>query len=229
MTTQFLIERIEWAVANAYIWGFVLVFLLMAVESSFIPFPSEVTMIPAGFLAYRGELTFGDPSVDSIAIVFCGVAGSLTGAFFNYYLALFLGRPFLYRYGKYFFFKPKVFSRSEEIFREYGEIATFICRLLPGIRQLISLPAGISQMPIIRFSVFTALGAGIWSAILVAIGYYLGSLSKDMAYGQLISQGKEILKGNYIWITLFLIILIVVYTLCRYIVMKPKRTGTAEL
>ena len=223
MTTQFIIEHIEWGVANAYIWGFVLVFVLMAIESSFIPFPSEVTMIPAGFLAYRGELTFGNPHMDSMAVILCGLAGSLVGAFLNYYLALFLGRPFLYRYGKYFFVKSHILSRAEEIFLEYGEITTFVCRLLPGIRQLISLPAGISRMSLVRFSIFTGLGAGIWSAILVGIGYYLGSLSEDMTYAQLVHSGKDILKENYVWIILFLVILIVVYALSHHLVMRPKR------
>lgn len=225
MTTQFMIKYIEWGVANAHILGFIVVFVLMGIESSFIPFPSEVTMIPAGFLAYRGELTFGNPPIDLFAVVLCGLAGSLVGAFFNYYLALFLGRPFLYRYGKYFLVKPNVISRAEEIFREYGEIATFVCRLLPGIRQLISLPAGISRMPLIRFSMFTGLGAGIWSAILAGIGYYLGSLSEEMTYSQLVYSGGNILKENYIWLILFLVILIVVYALSHHFVMKPKRTG----
>ena len=226
MTTEFIIKHIEWGVANAHIWGFVFVFVLMAIESSLIPFPSEVTMIPAGFLAYRGELTFGNPHIDLIAVVLCGLAGSLVGAFFNYYLALFLGRPFLYRHGKYFFVKPNILSRAEEIFLEYGEIATFVCRLVPGIRQLISLPAGISRMSLIRFSIFTALGAGIWSAILVAIGYYLGGLSGDMIYAQLVYSGKDILQENYMWIILSLVILIVVYGLTHHLVMKPKRKGT---
>ena len=226
MTTEFIVKHIEWGVANAHIWGFVFVFVLMAIESSLIPFPSEVTMIPAGFLAYRGELTFGNPHIDLIAVVLCGLAGSLVGAFFNYYLALFLGRPFLYRYGKYFFVKPNILSRAEEIFLEYGEIATFVCRLVPGIRQLISLPAGISRMSLIRFSIFTALGAGIWSAILVAIGYYLGGLSGDMTYAQLVYSGKDILQENYMWIILSLVILIVVYGLTHHLVMKPNRKGT---
>jgi membrane protein DedA with SNARE-associated domain len=224
MTTQFIIEHIEWGVANAHMWGFVIVFVLMTIESSFIPFPSEVTLIPAGFLAYRGELTFGNPLVDSMAVVLCGLAGSLVGAFLNYYLALFLGRPFLYRYGKYFFVKPHILSRAEGIFLEYGEITTFVCRLLPGIRQLISLPAGISRMSIVRFTTFTALGAGIWSAILVGIGYYLGSLSADMTYAQLVNRGRDILKEHYIWIILFLFILIVVYALIHHLVMRPKRS-----
>jgi membrane protein DedA with SNARE-associated domain len=224
MTTQFLIEHIEWGVSNAHIWGFAIVFVLMTIESSFIPFPSEVTMIPAGFLAYRSELTFGNPLTDGIAVVLCGLAGSLFGAFLNYYLALFLGRPFLYRYGKYFFVKPNILTRAEEIFLEYGEITTFVCRLLPGIRQLISLPAGISRMSLIRFSTFTALGAGIWSAILVGIGYYLGSLSADMTYAQLVNSGKDILKEHYIWIVLFLVLLIAVYALIHHLVMRPKRS-----
>ena len=224
MTTQFIIEHIQWGVAHAYVWGFVLVFVLMTIESSFVPFPSEVTLIPAGFLAYRGELTFGNPLTDSVAVILCGLAGSMVGAFINYYLALFLGRPFLYRYGKYFFLKPNMLSRAEEIFLEYGEITTFVCRLLPGIRQLISLPAGISRMSLLRFSTFTALGAGIWSAILVGIGTYLGSLSEEMTYAQLVHSGKNILKENYIWILLFLLILIVVYVLTHRLVMKPKRS-----
>ncbi|NIR17595.1 MAG: DedA family protein, partial [Desulfobacterales bacterium] len=165
----------------------------------------------------------GNPLSDAIAVVLCGLAGSLVGAFLNYYLALFLGRPFLYRYGKYFFVKPNILTRAEEIFLEYGEITTFVCRLLPGIRQLISLPAGISRMSLVRFSTFTALGAGIWSAILVGIGYYLGSLSADMTYAQLVNSGKGILKDHYIWIVLFLVLLIAVYALIHHLVMRPKR------
>ena len=222
--TELIIEHIEWGVSNAYIWGFVFVFVLMTIESSFIPFPSEVIMIPAGFLAYRGELTFGVPQIDLTAVFLLGRAGSMVGAYINYYLALFLGRPFLYRYGKYFFIKPELFSRAEGIFLEYGEIATFVCRLLPGIRQLISLPAGISRMPLARFSIFTALGAGIWSAILVVIGLYLGSLSENMSYAQLVHQGKQILKDNYVWVFLFLAVIIAVYALSHHLVMKPKKS-----
>jgi len=225
--TELIIEHIELGAANAYIWGFILVFTLMTIESSFIPFPSEVIMIPAGFLASRGELSFGIPCLDLTAAVLCGLAGSLAGAFINYYLALFLGRPFIYRYGKYFFIKPELFSRAENIFLEYGEITTFVCRLLPGIRQLISLPAGLSRMSIIRFGLFTALGAGIWSIILAAIGYYLGSLSVDMTYAQLVYNGKDILKEKYIWIILFLAIIVTIYAITRHLVMKSRRNGVS--
>jgi membrane protein DedA with SNARE-associated domain len=221
--TELIIEHIEWAAANAHIWGFILVFAFMTIESSFIPFPSEVILIPAGFLAYRGELTFGAPYIDLTVVVLCGLAGSLAGSFINYYLALFLGRPFIHRYGKYFFIKPELFSRAEEIFLEYGEITTFVCRLLPAIRQIISLPAGVSRMPLMKFSLFTALGAGIWSAILTWIGYYLGSLSADMTYAQLVYNGKEILKEKYIWIFLGLAVLVAVYAIIHHLVMRSKK------
>jgi len=118
--TELVIQYVEWGVAHAHVWGFALVFVLMAIESSLIPFPSEVIMIPGGFLAYRAELTFGDPLMDVITVMVCGLAGAMVGAYFNYYLALFLGRPFLYRYGKYLFVKPNVLSTAEEIFLEYG-------------------------------------------------------------------------------------------------------------
>jgi membrane protein DedA with SNARE-associated domain len=222
MTTESVIQYVEWGVAHAPIWGFAFIFLLMAVESSLIPFPSEVIMIPGGFLAYRAELSFGNPHIDMIAVLFCGLGGSMVGAFFNYYLALFLGRPFLYRYGKYFFVKPKILSRAEEIFLEYGEITTFVCRFIPAIRQLISLPAGICRMALGRFALFTGLGAGIWSAILVGIGCYLGSISEEMTYAQLVYRGKEIIKENAVWLVLCLVVLVIGYGLSHHLVMKPK-------
>ncbi|MFQ5588380.1 MAG: DedA family protein, partial [Nitrospiria bacterium] len=150
--TQFLIQYIEWGVQHAALWGFLFVLVFMTIESSFIPFPSEIVMIPAGFLAYRGELLFGSPTIDLGLVVLCGIAGSLIGAYINYFLFLKLGRPFLYRYGKYFFLPPPAIARAEEIFNRHGEIATFVCRLLPGIRQLISIPAGLARMRLSRFT-----------------------------------------------------------------------------
>ncbi len=223
LSTEFLINHIELAAANAHIWGFLIVFVLMTIESSFIPFPSEVIMIPAGFLAFRGALSFGEPVLDLCAVIVFGVLGSLLGAFINYYLALALGRPFLYRWGKYFFIKPQTLTRSEEIFREYGDMATFVCRLLPAIRQLISIPAGISRMQLGRFAFFTGLGAVIWSAILAFIGFYLGSLSKDMTYADLVHKGKDMLVNNYGWIVLFLVVVIVIYLAIHRRVMKSNK------
>ena len=224
--TDLIIEHINWAVKYAYVWGFLMVFILMTIESSFIPFPSEVIMIPAGFMASRGELTFGQPPIDLTIVFLCGLFGSLAGAYINYYLAMVLGRPFLYRYGKYFFIKPAVLTRAEEIFLKYGEITTFICRLLPAIRQLISLPAGISKMRLSRFSLFTGLGAGIWSLILLGIGYYFGSLFIDMSYGELVHKGKDLIKDHFIWIIVFIVLLIISYGLIHRKVMKSDNKKT---
>jgi membrane protein DedA with SNARE-associated domain len=200
-----------------------LIFIFMTIESSFLPLPSEIVMIPAGFMAYRRELTFGEPGIDLIMVFISGVAGSIAGAYINYFLAMYLGRPFLYKYGKYFLIKPDVLTRSEEIFLKYGEITTFICRLILVIRHLISLPAGIARMPLGRFTLFTGLGAAIWCLILMWAGYYLGSLSVDMTYAELVHKGKQMIMDHYIWIIIFIILLLVAYGLIHHLVIKSKK------
>lgn len=177
-------------------WGLALVCLFMAVESSFIPFPSEVVMIPAGFLAARGELCALPPAWAAAAAVGAGVAGSLAGAYLNYYLSLWLGKPFLEKYGKYFFVKRNVLDRACEVFARYGAATTFVCRLLPVIRQLISIPAGISRMPLGSFTLFTALGAGIWSAILAAAGFAIGQSAAQMSYLEIVQKGAQMAKSH---------------------------------
>lgn len=226
--TEHLIGYVEWAAGNAHLWGFLIVFALMAVESSFVPFPSEVIMIPAGFLAFRGELTTGNPWLDLLLVVCCGTLGSLAGAYINYFLALGLGRPVLYRYGKYVLISHSTLDRAEEIFRKYGDITTFVCRLIPAIRQLISIPAGLARMRLTRFSFFTALGAGIWSAILAALGFYFGSLSEEMTYAEMVHRGKESLHGNYIWIFLCLAVVVAIYAAVHHFVMKSPARSSAE-
>ena len=200
--TDALIQYITLIDAHAAAWGLVFVFLFMTVESSFVPFPSEVVMIPAGFLAARSSLLLAAPLADAILAVSVGVLGSLAGAYINYYLSLRLGRPFLHKYGKYFFLKPEKIERAEEIFRTYGPGTTFVCRLLPGIRQLISIPAGVSRMPIGSFSLWTGLGAGIWVTILTAIGYSIGASTADRDYAYIVHTGKDMLRANLHWIVL---------------------------
>ncbi|MFT5835945.1 MAG: membrane protein DedA with SNARE-associated domain [Sulfurimonas sp.] len=148
-------------------WGYVGIFCLMAVESSFIPFPSEIILIPAGYLASKGDMSLG-------MIMFSGLGGSMVGAFINYYLALTLGRKILQKYGKYFFIKESALDKMDEFFKKHGHISTFTGRLIPGIRQLISIPAGIARMNLVVFSTYTALGAGIWAFILTMLGYSIG-------------------------------------------------------
>jgi len=139
----------------------------MFLESSFFPFPSEVIMIPAGYLAFQGHMNL-------FAAIGTGIVGSLAGAVFNYYLAVWLGRPLLERYGRYILLKPETLDKLEAFFLRHGEISTFSGRLIPGIRQYISLPAGLSGMPLGKFSLFTALGAGIWVTVLTLLGYFVG-------------------------------------------------------
>jgi membrane protein DedA with SNARE-associated domain len=225
--TEIIIGHIEWAVQYAHIWGFLMIFIFMTIESSFIPFPSEVVMIPAGFMACRGELLLGAPVIDLTIAFICGLMGSLAGAYINYYLAMYLGRPFLYRYGKYFFIKPAVMTRAEEIFLKYGELTTFICRLIPAIRQLISLPAGIAKMPFSKFTLFTGLGAGIWSLVLLWIGYYLGSLSGNMTYSELVHTGKAMIQEHYIWILGFIAAVVVSYVFIHRLIMKSDKNQDA--
>jgi membrane protein DedA with SNARE-associated domain len=122
--TELLIGHIEAMAELAPVWGFFLIFFFMTIESSFIPFPSEVVMIPAGFLAARGELSTGSPKVDLTISVLMGVLGSLAGAWVNYSLAKKVGQPFLLKYGKYFFLPPAALARAEQLFRDYGVGAT---------------------------------------------------------------------------------------------------------
>jgi len=148
-------------------WGYLGIFIMMTIESSFIPFPSEIVLIPAGYLASQGEMSIS-------MIMISALAGSMVGAFINYYLALTLGRKILIKYGKYFFIKVETLERMEDFFVKHGHISTFTGRLIPGIRQLISVPAGLARMNLAQFSFFTALGAGIWALILTLLGYFIG-------------------------------------------------------
>jgi len=146
-------------------WG---IFFLMFLESTFFPFPSEIIMIPAGYLAFKGEMNV-------YLVVIVGILGSVLGALFNYYLALYFGRKFILKYGKYVFIKEETLDKLEAFFTKHGELSTFNGRLIPGIRQLISLPAGLAKMNVVTFSLYSALGAGIWVIVLVVLGYLLGS------------------------------------------------------
>jgi len=182
--------------------GYLGIFLLMFLESTFFPFPSEVIMIPAGYLAYKGEMNL-------VVVVVVGILGSVTGALFNYYLARHFGRTFLLRYGKYMLIKPQTLEKLEAFFRKHGELSTFNGRLIPGIRQLISLPAGLAKMNVAKFSFYTALGAGIWVIVLVALGYLLGS--------------NEALLSKYLRSATLIALLSVALITVFYIIRKRRR------
>ncbi|MDK9717086.1 MAG: DedA family protein [Trichlorobacter sp.] len=158
---------IGWLIETIGTLGYPGIFLLMAVESSVIPFPSEVVMPPAGYLVFQGKM-------NPWLVVLAGGLGSLVGAYANYYGALYLGRPLLLQYGRFVGLAEVKLDKAELFFRRHGEISTFIGRLLPVIRQLISVPAGLARMNHARFALYTALGASIWCAVLTWVGYAIG-------------------------------------------------------
>ena len=161
-------ELINWLLLTIGALGYPGIFLLMAMESSVIPVPSELVMPPAGYLAQQGQMNIW------LAIL-CGTAGSLVGAYANYYAAHYLGRPLVLKYGKYVWITEEKFAKVEQYFKDHGEISTFIGRLLPVVRHLISLPAGLAGMNHVKFTLYTLLGAGIWVTILTWIGYVIGA------------------------------------------------------
>jgi len=160
---------IQWCLDNLNYWT---ITLLMAIESSFIPFPSEVVVPPAAYkAAASGELNVW-------LVIFFATLGALIGAFINYYLAVWLGRPIVYKFansriGHMCLLDEQKVVKAEEFFVRYGVAATLVGRLVPAVRQLISIPAGLARMNIAKFALFTAIGAGLWNCVLAALGYFL--------------------------------------------------------
>jgi membrane protein DedA with SNARE-associated domain len=191
-------ELINWLLNTLNAMGYPGIFTLMAMESSIIPLPSELVMPPAGYLANQGQMNIW------IAIL-VGTVGSLAGAYANYFAAHWLGRPLILKYGKYVWITEEKFAKAECFFLKHGEISIFIGRLLPVIRHLISIPAGIAGMNHFRFSLYTLVGAGIWCTILAWIGYFIGKeqalimkYSHQAVIGVIIFSA--VLIAVYIWI-----------------------------
>jgi membrane protein DedA with SNARE-associated domain len=147
--------------------GYPQIILLMTLESSIFPVPSELVMIPAGYLAHQGHL---DPAL----AVACGAFGSILGAFLNYLMGRYLGRAFLLRWGRYLLINEAKYHEAEKLFLRNARVSTFLGRFLPVIRHLISLPAGVFGMPPLPFVLLTGLGSALWCAVLVGAGYYFG-------------------------------------------------------
>lgn len=160
-------EYLQWVITVVHKLGYPGIFLATFLESTFLPVPSEITMIPAGYLIYKGEWHW-------LPVLALSILGTVAGSLFNYYLALRLGRPFLMRYKKYFFLNDTKIYKIETFFAKHGEISTLSGRLVPGLRHLISVPAGLARMDVRRFCLFTAIGGGIWMVTLMAVGYFIG-------------------------------------------------------
>ena len=190
-------DLVQWLVSVIGHMGYAGIVGLMFLESSFFPFPSEVVVPPAGYLAWKGEMNL-------FLVIASGIAGSILGGLFNYWLAVRWGRPLLEKYGKYIFISKESLDKAETFFARHGHISTFTGRLLPVIRQYISLPAGLARMPLPQFVFYTALGSGIWVVILALVGYFLGS-SRELIHAQmrkisfLLIAACAVLIAVYIW------------------------------
>jgi len=158
---------VHWLLERFRDMGYPGIVILMAMESSVLPLPSELVMPPAGYLAAKGEMNI-------VIAIACGVLGSVLGALANYGVALWLGRAVIRRAGRYLLVSEKALDRAERFFDRHGEISTLLGRMLPVVRHLISIPAGIARMSLPRFVLFTGLGAFLWCTILATIGYVLG-------------------------------------------------------
>ena len=197
-------EIILWLVKVIGDMGYVGILLLMAMESSLFPVPSELVVPPAGYLASQGQMNIW-------LVIFFSTLGSLIGALFNYAIAYYLGRPWILKYGKYFLIPPEKFAKVESFFLKHGEISTFTGRLIIVVRHLISLPAGLSKMDLKRFTIFTLVGSFIWVSILAYIGFIVGN-------------NMDLVKSYYKQAVIGLVVIMAI-VLAVYIIWQKNRTG----
>jgi membrane protein DedA with SNARE-associated domain len=159
---------LNWLIDTVGSIGYPGIVFLMFIESTFIPLPSELVIPPAGYLISQQKMSW-------TGVIVSGTVGSLMGALFNYAIAIYLGRPFILKYGKYFGISHGHFIKGETFFLKHGNISTFLGRLILGIRHYISFPAGLCKMNLMKFSFYTAFGAGIWVVVLAYLGYFVGN------------------------------------------------------
>lgn len=198
---------VMWLVDTVGRLGYAGIILLMGLESSFIPFPSEVVVPPAGYLASQGKMNI-------IIVIICGIAGSVIGSLINYWIASRFGREFLLKHSKFFFIDTEKFAKFESFFHTHGEITTFVGRLIPVIRQYISFPAGLARMDLKKFVFYTALGAAVWCVILAYVGYFVGS-------------NIDIIKENIDHIMFFLIPALILLVITYIFIYKKRKSKRA--
>lgn len=209
--TLSMVQKVEkWYESNM---NYYTITALMTIESSFIPFPSEIVIPPAAYIASKPG-----SDLNIFLVVLFGTLGAMLGAYINFFLAYWLGRPILYKFadsklGRMCLLSSEKIIKAETYFNEHGKISTFVGRLVPGIRQLISIPAGLAKMNLLSFSLYTFLGAGIWNTILALLGY--------LAHGQadLIDKYNKELSA----IILGLVGLIAIYFVLKYILKKSRK------
>jgi membrane protein DedA with SNARE-associated domain len=187
---------LNWLVEAIGTMGYPGIMALMFVESTFIPLPSELVIPPAGYLIAQGQMSWA-------GVIASGTIGSVLGALFNYAIAIYLGRPFIMKYGKYFGVSQRHFEKGEVFFLTHGNISTFIGRLILGVRHYISFPAGLCRMNVGKFCFYTAFGAGLWVCVLAYIGYFVGNnremiMQTSRQWSLYVIGGCALLVGGYI-------------------------------
>ncbi len=198
MLEQFL----TWLVETISRLGYTGIVVLMAIESSVIPLPSEAVMPPAGYLVAVGRM-------DALLALGSCILGGLLGSGANYWIASRVGRWFFVKYGRWVLVSEKSLDRAESFFQRHGPIAVFISRLFPVLRHLVSIPAGIARMPLGRFFLYTGAGAGLWGAILMAIGWVIGKEGKALTHEKVMTYSHHavlilipavaVLIAVYVW------------------------------
>lgn len=188
----------NWFVEHA---NYLFVFVFMMIESSFIPFPSEVVVPPAAYIACTNVGAGSDMNIYMVVVM--ATLGALSGAFINYYLSLWIGRPIVYKFansrlGHACLINQEKVEKAEHYFDEHGAISTFVGRLIPAIRQLISIPAGLAKMNVGIFAIFTALGALVWNTVLALLGYWLSlSVSPDELFTKVEEYNTYLTYAGY--------------------------------
>lgn len=189
-------QAIAWLVAFVEHLGILGIFIMTFLESTFMPIPSEATMIPAGYLVQQGKMSL-------IPVLIASITGTIGGACFNYWLARYFGRGLFLRFGKYLFMTPEKLATLESFFARHGAISMFTGRLIPGLRHYISFPAGLARMDLRTFCIFTALGGALWMCVLVAMGYFIGQNKELMA---------EYLPLMKVGLVSFIVLVVAVYS-----------------
>ena len=208
--TTFISSLIDWYTNSLSYW---VLTLLMILENSIVPLPAELIVAPAAYNAATGRLSFP-------IIILCTTFGSIVGAIINYYLSLFLGRELIYRFvdsrwGKILMLDTEKLKQAEQFFLKRGKTATFIGRLIPVGRQLVSIPAGLARMPILTFILYTAIGSAIWNTLLASIGYFLAAIIPPEQLGATVNKYS-------IEISIIFVAICVVYYIAKKFIKRKK-------
>lgn len=195
-------QLIHWIVNFVDATGYVGIFIMTFLESTFLPIPSEITMVPAGYLIQQEKMQF-------LPVFLASVFGTVGGAYLNYFIARKFGRPLIVRFQKYFFLNAKKLAKLDMFFDKHGEISTFTGRLLPGIRHFISMPAGLAGMRLDKFLIYTTLGGALWMLILIGVGYFIGN-------------NEEAIRGAMHQVVAGIVVVSVLLVGTYWIIMKRK-------